>query len=381
MQYRPFGRTGVQVSALGFGTMRLPLLDGDQGSSSYGGNQIDEETSIACLRYAIDQGVNYIDTAYNYLFGNSELVVGRALRDGYRARVHLATKCPTWLIDSEEAFDRILDEQLRKLQTDHIDMYLLHTLTEEYWEQIVLKYGLLEKMQQAKADGRIRFMGFSFHDELPVFRRIVDSAPWDFCQIQLNYVDVRHQAGLEGLHYAAERGLAVSIMEPLRGGYLVHPPKEAEAVLRAHGKNPVQFAFDFLWNDPAVSLLLSGMGTMEQLKENLRYAAQARIGAFDGEAEAEQLREIIYRHNQIGCTGCRYCEGVCPMNIPISTIFRCFYDYTNGNDDAAKNAYRALKTGEHGLVADCLDCRACEQICPQHIPAPDWLKKTDRLLR
>lgn len=381
MQYRPFGKTGVQVSALGFGTMRLPLLNGEQGSSSYGGNQVDEKAATACLRYAIDQGVNYIDTAYNYLFGNSELVVGRALRDGYRERVNLATKCPTWLIDSEDAFDRILDEQLKKLQTDHIDMYLLHTLTQEYWEQIVLKYGLLEKMQRAKADGRIRFMGFSFHDELPVFRRIVAGAPWDFCQIQLNYVDICHQAGLEGLHEAAERGLAVSIMEPLRGGYLVHPPQEAEELLAAHGNHPVQFAFDFLWNDPAVSLLLSGMGTMEQLKENLRYADQARTGAFDGEALAAQLREIIYRHNQIGCTGCRYCEGACPMNIPVASIFRCFYDYTNGNDDAAKNAYRALKTGGHGLVTDCLGCRACEQICPQHIAVPDWLKKTDRLLR
>ena len=383
MQYRPFGKTGVSVSALGFGTMRLPLRNGEQGSSSYGENQVDAEQTIQCLRYAVDHGVNYIDTAYNYMGGNSERIVGQALRDGYRQRVYVATKSPVWILKGPGDFDRILDEQLRRLQTDQIDMYLLHTLTAEYVAEIVEPFGVLEALARAKADGRVRYVGFSFHDELPVFRRILDMADWDFCQIQLNYVDVRHQAGLEGLHAAAARNMGVSIMEPLRGGYLVHPPQGVTERFAALGKNPVQFALEYLWNLPEVSVVLSGMGTMEQLKENLSYAEQAGRVTLDPRTEetAAEARRIIYAANQIGCTGCRYCEGGCPQGIPISGIFRDYYVYTNGNDDAAKNSYRDRKEQSGANARDCIGCRQCEEICPQHISVVDWLKKADALLR
>ena len=383
MQYRPFGKTGVSVSALGFGTMRLPLRNGEQGSSSYGETQVDVEQTMACLRYAVDHGVNYIDTAYNYMGGNSERIVGQTLQDGYRQRVYLATKSPVWLLKGPGDFDRILDEQLERLQTDHIDMYLLHTLTADYFEQIVEPFSVLNALRRAKEDGRVRYIGFSFHDELPVFRRILDSADWDFCQIQLNYVDVCHQAGLEGLRAAADRKLGVSIMEPLRGGYLVRPPAKVRTMFAELGKNPVQFALEYLWNLPEVSVVLSGMGTLEQVQENLRYAERAAVGAMDAQAEqaAAAARQVIYAANQIGCTGCRYCENGCPQGIPISGIFRDFYEYTNGNDDAAKNSYRARKEQSGANARDCIACRQCEEICPQHISVVDWLKKADVLLR
>ena len=204
MQYRKFGKTGAQVSALGLGTMRLPLLDGDQGSSSYGAEQVDVSASIACIRHAIDCGVNYIDTAYNYMGGNSEWVVGQALSGGQRQNIYLATKSPVWLLASAADFERVLCEQLEKLQTDYIDMYLLHSMNTSTWEK-ALRFGLPEKLQTAKMRGTVRYIGFSFHDELPLFRQIVDTMDWDFCQIQLNYIDTCHQAGLAGLRYAAEK--------------------------------------------------------------------------------------------------------------------------------------------------------------------------------
>ena len=203
MQYRDFGKTGLKVSALGFGMMRLPLLDGTQGSFDRGtADQIDKETSIKMLRQAIDNGLNYVDTAYNYLDGNSELITGEALKDGYREKVFLATKSPVWLYENEDDFDRLLDEQLAKLQTDHIDFYLLHALHGERFDEKIVKFNTIEKMKAAKAAGKIRYMGFSFHDNLDAFKRIVDAADWDFCQIQLNYVDVEYQAGIAGLEYA-----------------------------------------------------------------------------------------------------------------------------------------------------------------------------------
>ena len=383
MQYRSFGKTGQRVSALGFGTMRLPLLNGDQGSSSYGGEQVDAQAVVSCIRYAVDHGVNYIDTAYNYMAGNSERIVGAALQDGYRSRVFLATKCPTWLIDSDGAFDRILDEQLQKLNTDRIDMYLLHTLTRQYLSERVFPYRLIKRLEKAKSDGRVRYIGFSFHDEPEVFRTILDLADWDFCQIQLNYVDTEHQAGLAGLREAGKRGMAVSIMEPLRGGYLVHPPEEAAALFQRAGKHPVSFAFDYLWDLPEVSVVLSGMGTMAQVRENIRFAEQAGTHPLTDRDRtlAEEVKAILYRKNQTGCTGCRYCEPVCPMHIPISGVMRDYYQYTNGNDDDAKNRYRERKQRSGAAPLDCIGCRRCEAICPQHIDVPAWIAKADRLMR
>ena len=236
MKYRKFGSTGLEVSALGFGCMRLPIHED---------KTIDEEKAIAMIRHAIDSGVNYVDTAYPYHQGTSELVVGKALKDGYREKTYLADKLPVWLIEKEEDFDKYLDEQLEKLGTDHIDFYLLHALSRERFEERVKKFNLTKKMEEAKAAGKIRYLGFSFHDSLDVFKEIVDYYHWDFCQIQYNYINTNYQAGTEGLKYAASKGLGVVVMEPLLGGKLANLAEHVAEVV-PDKKSQVEYALDFL---------------------------------------------------------------------------------------------------------------------------------------
>ena len=268
MKYRKFGSTGLEVSALGFGCMRLPIHED---------KTIDEEKAIAMIRHAIDSGVNYVDTAYPYHQGTGELVVGKALKDGYREKTYLADKLPVWLIEKEEDFDKYLDEQLEKLGTDHIDFYLLHALSRERFEERVKKFNLTKKMEEAKAAGKIRYLGFSFHDSLDVFKEIVDYYHWDFCQIQYNYINTNYQAGTEGLKYAASKGLGVVVMEPLLGGKLANLAEHVAEVV-PDKKSQVEYALDFLWDQPEVSLLLSGMTEPEQVEENLEYASRSEIG-------------------------------------------------------------------------------------------------------
>ena len=228
MQYRKFGRLPIEVSALGFGCMRLPTLGAE--------TEIDEPAAIKMLRNAIDQGVNYVDTAYPYHGGKSEMVVGKALQDGYRERVHLATKSPVWLVNKQEDFDRFLNEQLSRLQTDHIDFYLLHNLQKKLWPKM-LELEAFRWAEKAKADGRIGEFGFSFHDSYDVFVEIVDAYDWPFCQIQYNYTNQDVQAGTKGLKYAAQKGLAVIVMEPLFGGTLAHPPPPVQEIWNSLGEN------------------------------------------------------------------------------------------------------------------------------------------------
>lgn len=267
MQYRQFGKTGVKVSALGFGAMRLPLLKDET---------VDRNRAIAMIRHAIDQGVNYVDTAYPYHNGESEGIVGEALMDGYRDKTYIATKCPVWNLEKPEDFETILEEQLDKLKTDHIDFYLLHALSRERFDK-VKKFDLIKRMEAAREKGKIKYLGFSFHDSYEVFQDIIDYYDgWDFCQIQYNYVDLEHQAGKKGLEYAAKKGLGVVIMEPLLGGRLAAPADHIRKVF-PEDKSPVEFAFDFLWDQPEVSLLLSGMSDETQVEENLAFAARSHV--------------------------------------------------------------------------------------------------------
>ncbi len=266
MQYRDFGKLDWKASALGFGAMRLPLKDKDPAD-------VDEPESIRMIRYAIDRGVNYLDTAYMYHGGHSEDIVGRALKDGYREKMKLATKMPVRMAESASDFDRLLNEQLERLGTK-IDFYLLHGLNRQSWTK-VRDLGVLRWAEGAMADGRFDYLGFSFHDNLEAFKSIIDDYDnWTLGQIQYNYMDVEYQAGTEGLKYAADRGLAVVVMEPLRGGKLARAPEQVAGVWESAPQNrsAVEWALQWVWDQPEVSIALSGMSAMEQVLENVDIA-------------------------------------------------------------------------------------------------------------
>lgn len=376
MQYRKFGKCDFEVSALGFGCMRLPFLDGDEG-------KINEEEAIKLIRHAIDNGVNYIDTAYPYHKGNSEIVVGKALKDGYREKVKLATKSPVWLVKKYEDFDKYLNEQLEKLQTDHIDMYLLHALSKERWDKLK-ELNVFKFLENAIKEGKIRHAGFSFHDELPVFKEIVDSYDWDFCQIQYNYLDTNYQAGDEGLKYAAEKGLAVVIMEPLKGGKLAKNPPEEVAVL--WGKSPVkrtpaEFALRWIWNHKEVTLLLSGMGAMDQVTENIKIADSALVNSLS-EEELRLIGQVKSKYNElikVDCTGCNYCMP-CPFGVNIPRNFAIYNESSMYNDlEGSSTAYNKFMPDKERADI-CKECGACETKCPQHLPIRQHLKEVHAAL-
>jgi len=377
MQRRKFGKYGFDVSALGFGMMRLPVIDRDQA-------KIDEEKTRQMVHYAIDHGVDYIDTAYNYHDGQSEIMVGKILKEGLREKVNLATKCPTWLVKVREDFDRLLAEQLVKLQTDRIDMYLLHSLNKERWQPLV-EAGVFDFLTRAKQDGRIRYAGFSFHDDVATFKTIVDSYDWDFCQIQYNYMDECTQAGTEGLKYASRKGLAVVIMEPLRGGKLAqNVPDGVQAIWDKSGikRTPAGWGLRWVWNHPEVTVVLSGMSAMEQLQENIRTAETAFPNSLSPEELAlfEEVKAFYRGRTKIACTGCRYC-ALCPQNIRIADLFSAYNEaWMFDSVDSLRRSYQRFKEWA-GDPALCLECGQCEEKCPQRLPVRQLLKEIDADLR
>jgi len=375
MKYRKFGKLDWKTSALGFGAMRLPTIGGDP-------SKIDEPHAIKMIRHAIDHGVNYVDTAYPYHGGESEKLVGKALKDGYRQKVKLATKMPTWLVNQHSDFDKYLDEQLEKLQTDRIDYYLLHGLRKERWP-ILKQLDVFTWAEEKIKEGKIGHLGFSFHDDLTLFKEIVDTYSWTFCQIQLNYMDTEYQAGLEGLRYAAAKGLAVVVMEPIKGGKLaVTPPKDVQEVWAKSEKKrtPAEWALQWVWNLPEVSVVLSGMSEMRHVEENLEYADRSGVNSLTKYELAlyDEARKAYNSLGFVGCTACRYCMP-CPQGVDIPTILGQYNEYyMSGQSDEVKNRYWQLVTPETHS-SNCVSCAKCEEQCPQQLPIRKLMGETRRM--
>jgi predicted aldo/keto reductase-like oxidoreductase len=371
VQYRTFGKLEWPISALGFGCARFPIMEGEYA-------QVDEEEAIRMLRAAIEGGVNYVDTAYNYHGGNSERVVGKALQGGYRDKVKLATKLPCWLVDTVQDCDRLLDEQLGRLQCKAVDLYLLHGLNghPNGWHKM-RDLGVIEWAEGVKADGRIGHLGFSFHDRYSVFREIVNAYDgWAMCQVQYNYMDVETQAGIRGVQYAAAKGLAVVVMEPLLGGRLANLPSAVEEVWKSAAvkRMPVDWALQWLWNQPEVSVVLSGMSTMEQVEQNLASAGTSGVHTLSDEelAVIERARKVYQSFRGIPCTQCRYCMP-CTQGVDIPFNFY-LYNFGLMYDRASypRGFYRDSLAAEARADA-CVQCRECERRCTQQILISEWM--------
>ena len=373
MLYRKAPKTGDELSILGFGCMRLAQKDG----------RIDEERATRQIRHAIDRGVNYIDTAWPYHAGESEPFVGRVLADGYRERVRLATKLPAWLVKNRADMDRFLNAQLEKLNTSRIDYYLVHSLNGGSWDRIAA-LGVAEFLDRAQADGRIANAGFSYHGLREDFPRVAGAYPWTFCQIQYNYLDEELQAGTEGLLDAARKGLAVIVMEPLRGGTLAAaPPPAIDALWRKAElrRTPAEWALRWVWNHPEVTVVLSGMNDEAQVEENLRIAADAFPGSLTPaevglvESVGRKYREIM----KVGCTGCGYCQP-CPSGVDVPGCFDAFNAFhTFGKTREARFQYvlraSGILSGHPGYASLCSQCGDCLDKCPQSLAIPDLLEQ------
>lgn len=384
MQYTEFGKLGFNVSRFGMGCMRLPVIE-----KSNGGYEVNEPLAIKMIHYAVDNGVNYLDTAYPYHGGTGEVIVGKALKEGYRDKVKLTTKLPGWRAKTYHDFEKILDEQLKKLQVDSLDFYLIHSLHRSYWDEIYA-LGVLDFFDRVKEKGKIRYAGFSFHDGFDTFKDIIDSYSWDMCQIQLNILDENYQAGVQGLKYAGSRGIPVVIMEPLKGGSLVNNvPQEVMDIFNGAGvkRSPAEWAFRWLSNFPEVTAILSGVSTMEQLKDNLRIFSRALPNSMTEEELklVAQVKEIYRSKIKVGCTACRYCMP-CPQSVFIFGIFSMYNGASMYGDMAHYAAqYREIiETGKNQGKMDatfCIECGKCEKACPQNIPIMQKLKEADAVLR
>ena len=390
MQRRSFGKTNEEVSVLAFGAMRLPTIDGVN-------HRIDEDKAVSMIRHAIDEGVNYVDTAYPYhgnsltTGGNSEPLVGKALRDGYRDKVKLATKLPSWLVRSREDMDRLLNEQLERLETDCIDFYLVHALNKKLWAKMK-ELGVGEFLDAAVEDGRIGHAGFSFHDDQKTFFEIVDGYDWSFCMFQYSYLDENYQAGKAGLDYAASKGLGIAVMEPLRGGSLAGPlpPKAQEVFDGAETeRSPVEWALRWIWNHPEVSVVLSGMSAMDHVEENVRIAKEADAESLtDDELERiDQVKEIFAESIKVPCTACGYCMD-CPHGVDIPANFNFYNQYflLDGSDGATRHRVMTVVQRGFSIFADngadsCTACGVCEEHCPQGIVISEEMEKVAELFK
>ncbi|MBQ6527799.1 MAG: aldo/keto reductase [Clostridia bacterium] len=362
MKYRNFGKLGIQGSAFGLGCMRF------NGEAS-GDSTIDEQKAISLIRRAIDGGVTYMDTAYVYLGKTSEIVLGKALQDGYRDKVTIATKMPSGAVHNREEMEALLKSELTKLQTEHIDFYLMHGINRQKWEYFK-SIGAPEFFNDMKAAGKIRYKCFSFHGPYEEFEYILNDWDWDMVQIQYNFMDIENQAGTKGLELAGSKGIPVVIMEGLLGGRLSKAPDNVQALYDAFPvkRSPVEWAFRWLCNHPAVSVVLSGCNEQEQIDENLRIFDTVEPGIMSAEELQlmDQVRAAYLSRTKIGCTGCRYCMP-CPNGVNIPGIFSAWNNVSLYDTDP-KNDFGLRQIREKDNGADhCIACGACEAACPQHL--------------
>ncbi len=374
MNYR-LDKYGNRLSVLGFGCMRFPAKAG----------RIDMAETEAEIMTAIGSGVNYFDTAY--IYPGSEAALGEILeRNGVRDQVYIATKLPHYLIKSREGMDKLFHEELRRLRTDHVDYYLMHMLTDTATWQRLKALGIEQWLAEKKASGAIRQVGFSYHGNSDMFCQLIDAWDWDFCQIQYNYMDEHSQAGRRGLYYAHSKGIPVIIMEPLRGGKLVNNlPDEAKRIFSEYKikRTPAQWAFRWLWNQPEVSVVLSGMNSDEMVRDNIQTASTTQVGEL-GEEEEAMLRQVvkaISSKTKVGCTGCGYCMP-CPKNVDIPGTFAAYNRrYQEGKFGALKDYVMCTMLRKNSTAAsNCVQCGKCEKHCPQHIPIREKLQEAQKEL-
>ena len=374
MQYRE-DKYGNKLSILGFGCMRFQRKMGS----------IDYEKAERQIMLAIENGVNYFDSAY--IYPGSEVLLGEVLeRNRARDKVYIATKLPHYLIKDAKALDKLFEEELRRLRTDHVDYYLMHMLTDTATWERMKAMGIEEWIAQKKASGAIRQVGFSYHGNSDMFCKLVDAYDWDFCQIQYNYMDEHSQAGRKGLNHAHAKGLPVIIMEPLRGGKLVNMlPEEAKKIFAEYSvqHSPAQWAFRWLWNQPEVTVVLSGMNTEEMVQDNVQTASEVQIGEL-GEQEEGMLQNVVKAINakvKVGCTGCGYCTS-CPAGVDIPGVFAAYNRvYSESKISGIREyfmctAFRKNVTG----ASNCIGCGKCEKHCPQGLPIRKYLQDAKKEL-
>jgi predicted aldo/keto reductase-like oxidoreductase len=380
MLYRKLNNTDIDLSVLGFGCMRLPTID-------HKPEKIDYPKAAQLLHYAIDHGVNFIDTAYFYhsaVFGQrgeSEPFVGEALSGGWREKVHLATKMPLFQLRQKEQMDTYFKEQLVRLQTDYLDFYLLHGLNGEMWDKM-RDLGVREFLDKKKAEGKIRFPAFSFHGKAEDFIKICDEYDWTYAQIQYNYMDIDFQAGYKGLKYAADKGIGIVVMEPLKGGKLANKlPAEMMSVFNASGikRSPAEWALRYVWNETGVSSLLSGMNSMEQLMENIRIADEGLPNSLDRDEILifDALRNAMGSRIKADCTECRYCMP-CASGVDIPGVLASLNNAAIWSDS---NPWLTGYVQIGGKAGKCTECRECEEVCPQELPISTLMKEAVALFR
>ena len=366
MEMRKMEKLGVETSLLGFGCMRFPQTP--EG-------KIDEALTEKMLDQAIAQGVNYIDTAYPYHDGQSEVVVGKILKKYDRDSFYLATKLPVWLVNTAEDVDKYLEEQLAKLQTDYIDFYLMHAMGKERWNKMV-EIGCVKRLEELQKQGKIKYLGFSFHDKYEVFEEILNYRDWDFCQIQLNYMDAEEQAGLKGCQLATDKGIPVVVMEPVKGGSLAVFAEDITEKLKELDPeaSPASFALRWVGSLPGVKVILSGMSSMEQVEDNLRTFAAFKPLSEQEQDTIRQVTEILRSRVQNGCTGCRYCMP-CPAGVNIPGCFATWNTYHMYQNYHSVSWNWEVVLGDEHQPKNCVQCGKCEAQCPQKIAIREDLKR------